>query len=235
MADTTSLREQVARAYGGDAWRRARAVEAVVSAGGPGFFLKGRRRFDHVTIHADLHRPYARISPINREGHVGVLDGIDVRIERADGSVVTRRKDARRFFPRGRRLIYWDDLDQTYFTGYAAWNYLVFPALLMRDDITWSQPEPWVLAADFPPAIPTHSPRQSFLIDPATYLVRRHDYTAEVFGNWARAGHVIFEHRRFDGIPVPVRREARPLLRGGRMIPGLYVIRLEVHAWRWVP
>jgi hypothetical protein len=234
MNDPATLRDRVFATYGGDAWKRARAVEAVVTAGGLGFFLKARRPLDRVTIRAEIGRPHSRITPFNREGHSAVLDGADVRIDRADGTVIQERKDARRFFPGGRRFFHWDDLDQAYFTGYAAWNYLVFPALLLRDDIRWGTSGPWTLTAEFPAHLPTHSPRQSFVIDPATHLVTRHDYTADVFGSWAKAGHVILKHESFDGIPVPVEREARPLLFGGITIPGLYFIRLRIHAWRLI-
>lgn len=232
MSPDESLRKRVWQAYGGEAWAKASAVEVVLSASGPGFFLKGRRAFHRVRMQASLSEPRLRIEPINKQGQVGVLDGVDVRIERPDGSVVAKRKNPRRFFPGGRRALYWDDLDHAYFAGYASWNYLVFPSLLLRNDIRWSEPEPWTLVAEFPDHIPTHSARQAFHIDPVTQLVRQHDYTAEVFGSWAKAAHIIFKHVSFDGIPVPVEREARPLLPGGLSIPGLYVIRIRVHEWR---
>lgn len=40
-----------------------------------------------------------------------------------------------------------------------------------------------------------------------TGLLRRLDYTAEVFGSWTRAVHYCHAHRSFGGLVVPTRRE----------------------------
>ena len=56
----------------------------------------------------------------------------------------------------------------------------------------------------------THSREQVFYVDEQG-RIRRHDYTAEPAGGWARAAHFCMDHERFDGLLVPTRR--RVLLR----------------------
>ena len=38
---------------------------------------------------------------------------------------------------------------------------------------------------------------QRFRMDPATGLLVQHDYTAEVFGNWAKAANVVLVHGEY--------------------------------------
>ena len=149
-------------------------------------------------------------------GESGVLRGGDVisrEPARAERSAAGR--NARAFFPYGRRIFWWDSLDQTYFAGYALWNYLVFPALLLREDIRWQEPGPNRLMAAFPGSIPTHSPVQEFLFDPTSGLLQQHNYTAEVMGGWARAANVIVEHGAWNGIPYPSHRRVTPRKKDG--------------------
>jgi hypothetical protein len=42
----------------------------------------------------------------------------------------------------------------------------------------------------------------------------RNDYTAEVFGRWARSKHLCEEHRTFDGLVLPTRRHVHPRAAG---------------------
>ena len=150
----------------------------------------------------------------------------------AVGNVLKSRSESRDKFPYGRRLLWWDALDQTYFAGYALWNYMAFPALLLRDDIEWTEPQEGTLDARFPPHIPTHCEHQRLHFDPVNVLLRRHDYTAEVFGGWAKAAHVILEHGRGDGIPFPSRRRVTPRGPAGRPLPFPVLVWIEVHEWR---
>jgi hypothetical protein len=222
-------------AYGGEQrWRAASAVEATISAGGLAFRMKWRRPLDHVRGHAKTARSFIRLDPIDRRGRVGVLDGAEVRLEDAAGDMLRSRPDPHARFPHGRRLLWWDALDMTYFSGYALWNYLMFPALLLRDDIEWTEPRDGTLDARFPPHIPTHSERQSFHFDAETGLLRQHDYTAEVFGNWARAAHVVLEHATSDGLTYPSRRRVTPRARDGSPRRGPVLVWIEVHDWRLV-
>jgi len=228
--------KRAVEAYGGEErWRSATAVEVTMSAGGLAFLMKWRRPFRRVRLRAEIAQPRARLQPVDgRRGHTGVLDGDSVRLEDADGRVVASRDDPRAGFPYGRRLLWWDTLDHTYFAAYAAWNYFTLPALLLRDDIDWSEPAEGVLEGAFPPNLPTHCARQRFHFDPATGLLRQHDYTAEVFGNWAKAAHVVLEHATWEGISYPSRRRVTPRRPDGRPRRGPVLVWIDVHEWRIV-
>jgi len=162
MADIPATARRALDAYGGESlWRRARTVRATVSASGLAFTLKGQRPFRRIAVDCDVRIPGARLSPVDASGATGILRGGDVILESAQGREINRRENARSYFPYGRRLIRWDSLDQTYFAGYALWNYLCFPALMLREDIRWQEAGPGRLTAAFPDSVPTHSPIQS--------------------------------------------------------------------------
>lgn len=225
-------------AYGGESrWRSATAVEAHLTIGGMLFRWKRRRqgRWPSVRVRVEAHEPRTRFDPIDREGNIAVLAGHTVRIERPNGTVVEERPNAREGFPYGRRLLWWDAVDIGYFFGYTMWNYLALPALLLREDVTWSEVSDDTLEARFPPQIPTHNELQRFHLDAETGLLRQHDYTAEPFGGFAKAAHMIAEHRTFDGLTVPSKRRVKardPI--GGGPLPGLLLIWADVHEYRLV-
>jgi hypothetical protein len=66
------------------------------------------------------------------------------------------------------------------------------------------------LAVTFPEHVHTHSREQVFYIDANDALIRRHDYTAEPIGGWAKAAHYSLDHQSFDGLVVPIRRRVYP-------------------------
>jgi hypothetical protein len=231
----TPLAARALEAYGGRAlWESARQVRLELSAWGWAFRLKWRRPLRRAKVVLDPHVPNARITPIDRRGHTGVLEGTRVRLERSDGSRLVSRDDPRSEFPYGRRALWWDALDQTYFAGYAAWNYFVFPALLLHTDIAWTQIAEHTLSARFPPALPTHCAQQHFHFD-AQGLLRQHDYTAEVFGGWARAAHVVLEHASNEaGVRFTRRRRVTPRRSDGSPAPAPLLVGIEVTAYEVV-
>ena len=227
--------ERVLQAYRvRDAWADARAIRAVVSAGGLAFALKLQRPFRRIRVEVAIREPRTRFIAGSWGGLVAVLDGSSPRIERPDGTVVARREDPRALFPGGRRLLWWDRLDQVYFSGYALWNYLTFPALLLREDVAWSELGPDVLEARFPPSIPTHNDVQRFHVDPETGLLRQHDYTAEVFGSWAKAANVVLAHGDANGVPYPSRRRVTPRAPDGSPRPFPVLVWIEIESWELV-
>jgi len=229
----TPLAKQVLDAYGGESrWSSAHSVEAVVSAAGWAFRLKFQHPDDHIRVQLAIGTPIARYTPATRSGLTAVLDGQNIRLEDEAGRTVEQRRDPARFFPYGRRALWWDALDRSYFSAYALWNYLTFPALLLRDDIAWTELPGNRLEALFSASVPTHSERQIFYLDPATSRLLRHDYTAEVFGKWARAANVVREHQETDGIPWPSRRRVTPIGPGNRPIPWPVLVDIHVHSWR---
>ena len=225
------LTRAVIAAYGGESlWRGAKTVNATISSGGLAFLAKFHQGARRLRVEVDPMRPRTKLY-LGLEGLVGLLEGGNVRIENSSGQELAARADARRLFPGGRRWLWWDKLDQLYFTGYALWNYLAFPALLLRDDIVWTAVSSSVLEAIFPPGLPTHSGSQRFHFEPSTGLLRQHDYTAEVFGNWAKAAHVILEHRTWNGIPFAARRRVTLRRPDGAPLPWPVLVWIEVHDW----
>jgi hypothetical protein len=97
------------------------------------------------------------------------------------------------------------------------WTYISAPFVFLRDGYGLRELEPWEeegerwrrLAVTFPAGLHTHSREQVFYIDSAG-LIRRHDYTAEPFGGWAKAAHYCYDQRSFDGLLLPTRRLVYP-------------------------
>jgi hypothetical protein len=118
-----------------------------------------------------------------------------------------------------RRLFSWDDLDFTYFAGYATWNYLTTPFLLPRPGFTVEALGPLrgglagltSVHVTYPDDIPAHCRRQVLYFDEHR-LLNRLDYTAEVVGGWAHAAHFCDEYRDFGGLKVPIRRRVLRVL-----------------------
>lgn len=235
-----SLASRVVDAYGGEArWRSATAVDSLISMGGFLLKLKGHppESLRSMHAHTEIERPHVRVEPIDGAGNVGILDGHTLRLERPDGTVLEERPDTRRFFPyKGRRLLRWDRLDALYFIAYTQWTYNAFPTLLWRDDVTWRPVADDVLEARFAPHLPTHSEVQRFYFDHDTALLTRMDYTAEVFGHWAKAAHIVEAHEQSDGIPYPSRRRVWSRDKHGspRTSRSPLMISLDVHDWRLV-
>ncbi len=222
-------------AYGGaKVWLNARTLEVEVSAKGLAFTLKRRPFFQRAVMLMDVDRPFARFTPIGKDpGITGVLDGPDVRLEDKSGNVVQERKNARSFFPFGRRLFFWDDLDMAYFANYASWNYFTLPRLLLNESIQWIEKEPGLLEANFPPSIPSHSPRQTFRFDRTTGLLIQHNYAAEVISKLANAANVVKTHETSpDGLVFPSHRVVTPQSFSGAPLKGPVLIDLEIHSYR---
>lgn len=227
--------EKAIAAYGGiGLWRNAVSVETVVSAAGLAFTLKRRPAFGHAVMTMDAHRPFCRFTPIGRDsGITGVLDGGDVRLENAQGQVISERRGARDYFKAGRRLFWWDDLDMSYFANYASWNYFTLPALLLREDIEWREPEPGRLRAVFPAHIPTHSREQQFRFDRHTGLLIQHDYTADIISPLATAANVVRQHsENADGLVYPSERVVTPRSFRGNPLRKPVLIHLQIHDYR---
>jgi hypothetical protein len=57
----------------------------------------------------------------------------------------------------------------------------------------------------------------------------RLDYTAEVFGAWAKAAHYCWNHKNFSGLIIPTRRRVFPRKSDGhpRNFPTLVWIELD--------
>jgi len=226
------LAERVVQAYGGaDRWKAATSVHATVNAWGFAFFAKLRGGIRDMHVEASLETPHVVSWNRGRPDLRRTFDGRSVEIEDGVGNITALRHEPGRGFPYGRRLFYWDRLDEVYFSSYAIWNYLTLPALLMRDDIEWTDPGETTLEAHFPPELPTHCPVQQFHFDRDTALLRQHDYTAEVFGGWAKAANVVLSHSVSDGVPYPSHRRVTP--RKGDGTPRGFPLLIDIRIQDW--
>jgi hypothetical protein len=167
--------------------------------------------------------PRAVLAPYPKQGRRGVLERNSVRIESDGGEVLAERADPRAAIRSFRRNFWWDDLDLLYFATYALWGYMSAPFVFRRPGFEVDETEPWRedgevwqgLQVRFPEDVPAHSREQRYYFDDRG-LIRRNDYTAEVFGRWAKATHYCWDHEEFSGLVVPTRRKAMPRRRNGK-------------------
>ena len=233
----TETAEKAIAAYGGRVlWQNAKTLETGISASGLAFTLKRRPFFRHAKMVLAIHRPFSTLTPIGLNPTItGILDGLDVRLENEKGQIISERRNARDYFKIGRRLFYWDDLDMSYFANYASWNYFTLPALLMREDIFWTELEPGWLEARFPDEIPTHSKVQRFRFDRETGLLIQHDYTADIISPLAAASNVVLRHaQNSSGLVYPSIRRVTPKGPKGKPLGGPVLIHLDIHDFRLI-
>jgi hypothetical protein len=182
-----------------------------------------------------VHEPCVRITPHPRAGMRGIFSGDTVRIETENRETVRERHDDRSAFKDWRHKIWWGDLDAIHFAGYALWNYLTTPFLLNRPEMQLEELSPWQeggqswlrLRAIFPPDMLTHSPEQTFYFN-ADGLLMRHDYTALVFGNFAKAAHYSRGHEDVNGIPFPTRRRVFPRKKDGSPLRLVTLVSIDI-------
>jgi hypothetical protein len=212
-------------------------------SGGTAFLLRrGTRRLPPFEVRFSTRTPHAVVTPYPEPGKRGVFAGDRVSIESESGERVAERHDPRAAFRNVRRKLWWDELDLLYFAGYALWNYVTAPFLFTRPGFELEERERWSqdgerwrrLTVRFPPGVPTHSPEQDFYFDERG-LLRRHDYTAEVFGGWAKAAHYSFDHETFDGLVVPTRRRVFPRKRNNGSRPWPTLVWLDIEGVRRIP
>jgi hypothetical protein len=235
-----ALADEVLDAHGGrERWAAATTVRAKVRSGG--LLLRTRvpgKRLAEGALEVDVDRVRAAADSISEPGRRGVFEDGAVRIEDGRGGVLASRAHPREQFfgrPGLRRNFRWDELDATYFAGYAWWNYINVPYLFLRHGVEVVEGEPsehhgevWRrLDATFPPGLDTHSRRQTFYYDSELRL-RRHDYTAEVVGGWAHAAHMCAGHVEVDGLVFPTSRRVTPIGPGGRVLPHPALVWLEL-------
>lgn len=237
MGERIELLRTAIDAHGGiGRWQSVRQVVVRVRAGG--LALKARfqpKAFGDVEATVSTSIPKSLFNPYPRKGLKGVFEAGAVGIIDDQGRLIGERKKPRAGFSRFRRKVYWDDLDTLYFGGYALWNYLNLPFLLIRPGVEVNEIEPWGemgerlrrLRVTFPGHIPSHCAEQIFYFAPSGLLVR-HDYTADVFGGWARAAHYSWNHREFDGIVFPTQRRVFPRLPSGRPLRQVTLVSLKI-------
>lgn len=230
----TATAKKAIEAYGGvDLWQRYKFIEADVSVKGLAFTLKRRPFFDHTKIKMEIGRPFSTITPIGKDKNIsGVLEENDVRLLDANGNTISKRKNARDFFPFGRRLFYWDDLDMAYFANYAFWNYFTLPNLLQSTKILWDEKSEGFLQATFPDNFPTHNKVQEFHFDKSSGLLIQHNYTADIISKLAKAANVIKTHKQIGRITYPSSRLVTPRNSKGEALNRPVLIDITIHNYR---
>jgi hypothetical protein len=236
--------DKAIEAHGGlTRFQATREIVLAIRSGGFAFVMRRQSAtLPPFEARATTSEPRLTISPYPKDGQRGQFEPQRVWIESDDGKEVSEREQPRSAFRGIRRQLRWDDLDLLYFAGYALWNYVSAPFMFTRPGFELTELDPWEengerwsrLKVLFPDDIPTHSREQHFYFG-EDGLLRRLDYTAEVFGNWAKAAHYCHDHRPFDGLLVPTRRKVFPRRRDNRARPRPTIVWIEVDAVKLLP
>jgi hypothetical protein len=222
--------EKVLENYGGhELWKKSRFLEAEVSVSGLLFKMKKRPNLEHAFIKMEIHKPFSKITPIGKNFEIsGCLDSENVWLEQS-GKEIDSKENIRAELSKFSNFLKWNDLQMAYFANYAFWNYLTFPNLLINDKIKWVEPEIGILKATFPDSIPTHSKNQTYYFDKDTFLLKQHNYTAEVVSNLATAANVIKEHKNENGLLYPSRRIITPQSKKNGYLKFPVLVDITVH------
>lgn len=220
-----SLLSNAIEAHGGlRRWNAHNNLTTTIVTGGDLWALKGVEQDQTPrTMRIDLHHQWASVAPFGKPGQRTDFNPERIAIIAEEGRVVAERNSPRASFARHDMRTHWDPLHRAYFNGYALWTYLTSPFLLAMGGFAVHEIEPWRegaevwrgLRATFPAAIASHSSEQDFYFGP-DMLIRRHDYTVEVAGNF-QAAQYISDTISVDGIKIPTRRRA--YLRDENLMP----------------
>ena len=231
-------------AHGGlERWRAVKELTLTVSSGGRAFSARHQgKAIRNLQAHVSPHGQRTEFVPYPTAGQSGIFEQGSVRIESDGHGVVAQRSDPRAAFRGIRHRLWWDKLDMLYFCGYALWTYLTIPFILTEPGFEVRELEPWEegdetwqrIGVTFPSEIHTHCREQTLYFDEQG-LLRRHDYTAEVFAGWARAAHYCFNYQNFDGLVVPIRRKVHPRRGNNRPLTAVTLVWIEIDGVRALP
>ena len=221
MKEGKGLLHLAIQAHGGlERWQEINEITMSAQTGGVALPLKlqfGAFSQYKATISADMEHPYVAFTPHPRHPLQGVFQNGTVRILAPGGRVVAEYARPRDRFKNLDHMFIWDHLDTLYFGGYAIWNYMNLPFVLTAPGFELFEMDPWEegghklrrLHAIFPAQMHTHCREQTFYFNEDGLLVR-HDYTAEIFGKWAKVAHYCVGHKEFDGLIFPTMRRVFP-------------------------
>ena len=220
-------------AHGGlDYWRSLSAIDIEISAFGFLFTAKRVPAQHHARLTINTRKPETILWDYPLLGQQTTLHGT-TRLEVTDGGgVLQTRTDPRSAFASPKPWTRWDALDFAYFSGYAMWNYLTLPFLLLEPGVTVETVDAHGmtrLKVGYPPTLPTHSPTQELYFDSAGRL-HRHDYTAEIVGGWASAIHLCDDYRQFGSLWMPTKRRVYPKGPFNRRLPLPTLVAIDVHS-----
>lgn len=206
------LLQLAVEAHGGiRRWEAVESLEVQVEVSGKLLEIKGFTKPLVTLALVSTKIPRTAFYPYALNGRRGIFTPEKVWIETATGEAVNTRDDPRDSFAGHVRASPWDQLHRLYFLGYAMWNYLSVPFLLMAQGVEVEETFPhaedsetWrVLQARFPSSIPTHCELQKFYFDSAGML-KRVDYVTDVAGGVA--AHYCYDPKNTAGLIFPTRR-----------------------------
>ena len=181
MSDIYAMQivHEAVEAHGGMSyWNSLEALEAEISARGFLFTAERRTVLRRVRMRAATREPRFTFFDFPNPGQSAELIGNnEVRILDGEGKVVAHRKNPRAAFRGLRRQFAWDDLDFIYFGGYATWNYLAAPFLLLREGFTIEALEPLLFGSK-----PLPGP---VLVDLEMHDIRPVDSSGQLASSWS--------------------------------------------------
>lgn len=232
---TDKLFQRVLDAHGGtDAWNSVDTIKISVRCGGMALAMRFQAgAYAQYEAVIRTKEPWVSFTPF--KGQTGIFTPNRVWIQDKAGNIIKERLNPRHFFPSLRRSLIWDSLDVLYFGGYAIWNYLCAPFFFTQPGFEVTEISPWLeknehrerFQVRFPESFHTHCATQTFHVDAKGYI-RRHDYTAEVIGNYAMAAHYCDDHKTVEGIVFPGRRRVYPRRPDGTARPFPTLIWIDI-------
>jgi len=195
--------------------------------------LKGFRRTFQFPARVDVypHEYRAVFHDYPAAGQRGIFTAGAVQLVDAGGGVLAASADARATFRGLRKWRRWAPADALYFFGYALTHYQGLPFTLGEGRplaIRRARADGRKLTGvevELPPALHTHSRRQTFYFDDDG-LLRRHDYVADIVGWMARGAHLWRDFVTAHGVPIP--RVRHVVLRIGRATTPVVALHAEL-------
>jgi hypothetical protein len=214
------LARRVQRAHCAERFDWDRTVGLEVASTGPAFTAKGQHRA-LLDLVATIQPSTQRITVEGRRPrpwHVEIADSTELRARLAG-------------LRAGRSRLAWTPEQAGVFAAMALWTYLCLPyALALPGTVLAELPggAHERLAVRLPDTFVSHCREQVIHVD-RDGLIRRHDYTAQAFGKWARASQMLSRYRCLDGVVVATRRRVFPRI-GDRPLPVPRLVRVDVRS-----
>jgi hypothetical protein len=210
----SDLLDFVTEAHGGlELWSSVASVSAEVEIHGPTWERLGQRDLLGPCEVTALTARQQTTLRSRKSGYTIVFEGGRVTATSRDGQVEVLDEPRRSILGQGLNHP-WTPAQVGYFIGYGLWSYLHEPYVLHWPGVQTQEIEPWQergetwrrLEVTFPDSLATHERTIVYYFDSRTGLQRRMDYAPEVFGGRNLGAHYAFEHRFWDGVPVPSQR-----------------------------
>jgi hypothetical protein len=207
-----SLMNSIIEAQGGlEAWRKFYTVSAHTHVGGNLWGLKGHEgEIEEIDVVVNLLEQKTSHIPGSAWHTLYTPDRI--AIESGNGVLIEELYNPRSSYTGHEWETKWSNLQLSYFSGYATWNYFNTPFQFARPGFEIKEIEPWQengetwrrLEVKWPKDIHTHSEVQTLYID-EDMLIRRLDYKVEVAGN-VLCAHYLSEYKLISGIKIATKR-----------------------------